>query len=66
MTTPVINICRECRNAVVDKSTGANIAAQGYRSCAATKNDVERATYFRGDTPCSWPERFSPKVEGIA
>jgi hypothetical protein len=64
MTALIVKICRACANAVIDQASGAAAAAIGYRSCEAARNTIERATYFRGDTACKWPERFIPKIQG--
>lgn len=64
MTDLIIRICRACANAVIDQTSGAAAAAIGYRSCSAAKTPIERATYFRGNTACRWPERFIPKIQG--
>jgi hypothetical protein len=66
MTILLIKICRACANAVIDPATGATAAAIGYRSCAAARNIIERATYFKGDTDCRWPARFLPKKEEMS
>lgn len=62
MTEEIVKICRVCSNAFIDKISGVEFKKLGYRSCAAATTPIERATYFRGDTPCRWPEQFLAKA----
>ena len=54
--------CRDCHQAFVgDSDEDRQMKKQGYKSCRAARNEVERATYVRGDTECKWPERVKSK-----
>jgi hypothetical protein len=50
--------CANCPNATIGPTDGdKKMATQGYRICKLARNEVERATYFRGESDCLWPGR---------
>ena len=50
--------CRDCKFAIIGKTKGdTEMAKMGYRICALSRTEVERASYIFGYHLCRWPER---------
>lgn len=51
--------CRDCKNSVVGTTkSDLEMRLLGYKTCSKARNEIERATFVRGDTECLWPERL--------
>lgn len=59
---PEKKICRDCKHAIIESSkSDFAMAKMGYRICALSRTEVERASYILGDHECKWPERRRDK-----
>ena len=51
-------ICRQCPHAKIGShASDRDMSRLGYRSCEMAKTPEEKATYFKGDQECRYPER---------
>lgn len=51
--------CRDCEFSIVGKTkSDDDMLKLGYKTCAKARNEIERATFVRGDTECMWIERL--------
>lgn len=50
--------CRDCKHFIIGPTKGdTEMGKMGYRICALSRTEVERASYILGDHECKWTER---------